>query len=591
MKFYEFCEYLQKLEGISSRNEMTVILSELINKLAEDELQAGIYLLQGQISPQFINMEFNFSTKLLVKALAVNNAGVDVNDLNKELSIVGDVGLLIEKYVKGEGKQIELKETYDSLIGIAVLSGKDSQSQKMIAFRGLIDKMSPLEAKFCGRIIIGKLRLGVSDKTILDSLSWAVAGDKSLKPLLEKAYGAMADLPLIARSLLFKGEKSLEKFELEVGVPVSSKLVEREKDLEKLFLRFGSGLIIQPKYDGLRMQIHYSKNGFEEYAREAELIKTKEYVRLFSRNMTNITDMFPDVVAEVQRLGVESVVIDSEAIGVDPVSGKLLAFQDTIQRKRKYGIAGKSEQIPVKVFCFDLLHLNGKSYLNEPLEKRLEDLGKIVEKQKSKIIVLSESPKVKELETLKSKFDEYNNMGLEGLIAKMPGGPYEPGTRNFDWIKYKVKAQQDLADNFDAVILGYYRGAGVRTKFGIGALLVGIYNPDKDIFVSLAKVGTGFKDADWGQIKSRLDENILEKLPKNVVINPLLMPDVLVNPEVVCVIEADEISKSKLHGAKDLGFSLRFPRFKYLRDDKSPTQITTVGEVEQMYHLSSQIDK
>lgn len=589
MKFYEFCQYLQKLELLSSRNEMTVILAELINKLAEDELQAGIYLLQGQISPQFINLEFNFSTKLLVRALADNK--LSVNDLTRELSVIGDVGLLLEKHVNGKGKELELKDTYASLREIALLAGKDSQSQKMVAFRKLVSRMSPLEAKFCGRIIVGKLRLGVSDKTILDSLSWAVVEDKSLKPLLEKAYGAMADLPVIARSLLFKGEKSLQRFELKVGVPVSSKLVEREKDLDKLFARLSSGMIIQPKYDGLRMQIHYSKKGFDDYAVENELLTTKEHVRLFSRNMTNITDMFPDVVAEVQSLDVESIVIDSEAIGVDPVSGRLLAFQDTVQRKRKYDVVGKSKQIPVRVFCFDLLHLNGKSYLNEPLAARLKNLEKIINNQKSQTLVLSESLKIKEIETLQTKFDEYKNMGLEGLIAKLPDSLYEPGTRNFDWIKYKVKAQQDLADNFDTVILGYYRGAGVRTKFGIGAVLVGTYNPDKDVFVSLAKVGTGFKDNDWGLIKSKLDENAVPELPKNVVVNPLLMPDVLVSPEVVCVIEADEISKSKVHGGLGLSFSLRFPRFKYLREDKSPTQVTTVAEVEQMYRLSNPSDK
>lgn len=589
MKFYKFCEYLQEIEELNSRNEITVVLAEMIKGFKETELQAGIYLLQGRISPQFVNLEFNFSTKLLLRALTGSTLSLD--DLSKELLTIGDIGLLLASKVRGDGQVLGLKYVYDSLYQIATLSGSGSQSKKMIAFRSLIDQMSPLEAKFCGRIIIGKLRLGVSDKTFLDSLSWAVTGDKSLKPLLEKTYGAMADLPLIASNLLFKGIKSLEKFELRVGVPVSSKLVEREKDLEKLFSRLGSGLIVQPKYDGLRVQIHYSKKGFDNHIQEYGFIEPRDCVRLFSRNMTNITDMFPDIIREVEKLRIDSVVIDSEVIGVDPLSGKFLTFQDTIQRKRKYGVVGKSKQIPVKVFCFDLLYLNGESYLDKPIEKRLGSLKKVLVENKSKTLVMAESPQITELKILKSKFDQYHKDGLEGLIAKKAGGFYEPGTRNFDWIKYKVKAQQDLADSFDTVVLGYYRGAGVRAKFGIGALLVGIYNPEREVFISIAKVGTGFKDTDWVLLKKKLDKNRLEELPKNVEINSLLMPDVLVSPEIVCVVEADEISKSKLHGEEGQGFSLRFPRFKHLRDDKSLFQITTISEVERMFNLSNTTDK
>ncbi len=584
MKFYDFCEYLQKLENLSSRNETTVVLADLIKNLDRSELTAGIYLMQGRIAAQFISLEFNFSTKLLVRSISDRK---DIKrDLTEELALAGDIGLLLEKIVDNKGKTLTLEEVYKSLVKIATLSGKDSQSQKMVLFREMIDKMSPLEAKFCARIVVGKLRLGVSDKTILDALSWAVAGDKSLKPLLEKAYGAMADLPVIAESLLFGGVNSLENFDLKVGVPVSSKLVEREKNLEKILERHGSGLIIQPKYDGLRMQIHFSKEGFEVPSSEKGLIEDKEHVRLFSRNMTNITDMFPEVVRETEKLPVKSIVIDSEAIGVNPVSRKLLPFQDTIQRKRKYGVEGKSEQIPVKVFCFDLMHLDGESYLSKDLKLRLTKLEEVINKSMSEILVFSESVEIKSIDQFEKKFNEYKEKGLEGLISKIPTGPYEPGTRNYDWIKYKVKAQEDLADSFDTVILGYYFGAGVRTKFGIGAILVGLYDEKKDRYISFAKVGTGFKDADWVKIKKLLDRNRVESLPDNVVVNHLLMPDVLVSPEIVCIIEADEISKSKVHGSGDMGYSLRFPRFKYIREDKSPTQATTVEEVENLYQLS-----
>ena len=173
------------------------------------------------------------------------------------------------------------------------------------------------------------------------------------------------------------------------------------------------------------------------------------------------------------------------------------------------------------------------------------------------------------------------------MIAKDLGTLYEPGTRNYDWIKLKVKAQKELADTVDAVILGYYSGRGVRAKFGIGALLIGCYDNKNDKYLSLAKLGTGIKDSDWPVFKKALDEISVDTLSENVEIDKQVMPDVLVRPEIVVVVEADEVTVSKVHGyvGKD-GLSLRFPRLKqFAREDKDPDQITTVEELEQLAKL------
>src|SRR5690606_19489531 len=132
-------------------------LADLIKNLDRSELTAGIYLMQGRIAAQFISLEFNFSTKLLVRSISDRK---DIKrDLTEELALAGDIGLLLEKIVDNKGKTLTLEEVYKSLVKIATLSGKDSQSQKMVLFREMIDKMSPLEAKFCARIVVGKLRL------------------------------------------------------------------------------------------------------------------------------------------------------------------------------------------------------------------------------------------------------------------------------------------------------------------------------------------------------------------------------------------------------------------------------------------------
>ena len=580
MKFLEFSNYLQSLEQISSRNDMIVILAEMINKFNKDEINPGILLLQGEISPKFIGTQFNFSLKLLIRSL-VNDKN-ELKNLEAKYGDVGDIGLLLEKYASNKSSGMDINEVFNKLKRIAQISGKNSQQDKMRLFKELISNLSPLEAKFCGRIVLGKLRLGVSDKTLLESLSWAIRGDKSLKSELEQAYGARADMASIAYSLMLGGVDQLRNFQLEVGVPVSSKLVEREKDLDKIFDRMGSGLIVQPKYDGLRLQIHFDRNGLKNDVDGDMLIKKIDDVRLFSRNMGNITDMFPDVVEQVRKLPLNSVILDSEVIGYDEEVDKLMPFQETVQRKRKHGVSGKATEIPVIVFCFDVLYYNGSSLLKDTLHNRLKLLKESILPHNNGMIRLAESFDVKDVDVLNSKFKEYRDIGLEGLIAKIPGGPYEPGTRNYDWIKFKVKSQEDLADTVDTVVLGYYKGTGNRTKFGIGGIIVGIYNPDDDRFYSLAKVGTGFKDNDWKYVKARLDDIAVSKVPNNVVVENSLMPDILVEPKLVAVIEADEVSKSKLHG---VGYSLRFPRFKHLRDDKSAYQTTTPDEIMTLHKL------
>jgi len=389
MLFKEYCNYLQRIETIRSRNEITVILAELFKKLDKTELSAGIYLLQGRVSPQFIDLEFNFSTKLLIRSLA--NTNEELEEISQQYSRFGDIGLLLESRAESDGGRISVLEMYNKLLEIATVKGKDSQMIKSTISQEVLKNLSSLEAKFYSRTILGKLRLGVSDKTILDGLSWAVTGDKSLKAKLESAYGARADLPRIAESVLFEGVDSLSGYVLEVGVPVSSKLVEREKSFEKLFERMGKGLIVQPKYDGLRLQIHFSRDGFkDEFSKLTDQGK-KEQVRLFSRNMTNITEMFPDVVNAVKKLEIKSGIIDSEVIGIDIETGKFMPFQDTVQRKRKYDVSSKVQEIPVKAYCFDLLYLDGNSLLETPLLERLSLMKTVVFAKENKVLELTES--------------------------------------------------------------------------------------------------------------------------------------------------------------------------------------------------------
>jgi len=185
-----------------------------------------------------------------------------------------------------------------------------------------------------------------------------------------------------------------------------------------------------------------------------------------------------------------------------------------------------------------------------------------------------------EFEKLKEYFEIAKARGLEGIVVKTPEDPYQAGARSYSWIKYKKADQKLLSDTVDCVVLGYYFGKGVRSKFGIGGFLVGVYDKNKDIFRTVSKIGTGLKEEDWIKLKKMSDKVKVKNKPKNVDMNKIFEPSVFVEPKIVVEIGADEISVSPTHTA---GYALRFPRLIKFRNDKDPKETTTVEEIEKMY--------
>lgn len=598
MLFIEFANSLDKLEKISSRNEMTEVLSQLFAKLEPNEIKNATYLLTGRVAPSYLPVEFNYSVKLLVKAIAALLKRPDTEVL-AEYKALGDIGEYVAEkisdYSESNEKRLTVNDVFVELEKIAFASGKNSQSEKQQIFTKLIVQLTAIEAKFIARMVVGKMRLGLSNKTIFDALSWAAKGDKSQRDLIEYAYGVSVDLGEIAKISLVDGVESLKNIHANPGTPVASKLVEREKNSEAIIERLGS-CFIQPKFDGLRVQIHYNKAGFTTKSKKESKIDMfsddgeKETVRIFSRNLESLTDMFPDVVAAVKKLDVQNIILDGEAIGFDIDSNTFLDFQETIKRKRKYDVQQTSQDVPLQVNLFDILYLNGEDLLTEKIEQRIKKLEEVfgVEAydKPAGMFKLAETTLVKTTEELEALFNKYTSMNLEGLIAKDDDTLYKPGSRNFDWIKLKASSDKELVDTIDAVVLGYYFGKGARAKFGIGAILIGVYDKESDKYLSLTKVGTGFKDDDWALIKSTLDEYKLKKIPDNYAINKLLHPDVVILPKVVVEVEADSISISKNHGGQsEEAYSLRFPRIKKFGRDKNAQEATTVEELRQLYKL------
>lgn len=593
MTIAKFSEYLNKLESTASRLEITAILAELLKQLEPDEIRPACYLLQGQLLPQYSGLEFQIAVKTVIKVLARllptkggsatdlfgEELGTVDADVERKYKQVGDLGKVAVEIVEDRAKSGKVAEglqsvteVYAQLLEIAQDSGAQSQQRKQDKVLLLLETLDPISAKFVVRILLGRLRLGFSDMTIMDALSWAMCGDKSERELLEAAYQRRADIGKLATEYLQQTDLSkrhallAEQYTIELGVPVVPALCQRLNSATEVIAKM-TEVIAEPKYDGLRVQIHFRKGKDGQPA----------LMRTFTRNLEESSDMFPELGDVAKRLDCDSCILDGEAIGYDRSTGNLIPFQQTIQRKRKHGVAEKAAEVPIRFYIFDVLYINGKNLIAEPLKERKLILEKMF--QDDDVLVHTESLTTKDPATLKQYHEEMLAEGLEGIVMKQSSSGYQSGRKGWSWVKMKEAEGKNgkLSDTLDVIVMGYYVGRGKRAAFGIGAFLVGVLDEKTQQVLTLAKIGTGLTEDTLEEVKKRCDVLVVEEQPKAYVVNKMLVPDKWCSPALVVEVAADELTTSPIHSA---GQALRFPRFMKFRDDKSWDEATTVEELK-----------
>ncbi|MCG3117361.1 MAG: ATP-dependent DNA ligase [Candidatus Manganitrophus sp. SA1] len=572
MKFLNLVHDFEKLEATSKRLEMFSILSDLFQRANAEEIDKIIYLAQGELLPPFHGINIGMSEKYLLRALA--KAGdVDLEMIAKQYRIVGDLGGLAEKVIHGEGKRLTVAEVYERIDAIAAMSGEGSVERKIDAVCELIGAVSPLEAKYVARFMAGKLRLGAGDATILEALALS-KGDRAYRKELDRAYNITSDLGLVAKTLYQAGEEGIRAMSVRMGYPIRPALCERLSSAEEIVEKIGR-CSVEVKYDGLRCQIHKSKND----------------LAIFSRNQERTTPMFPEIAEACRNLfGEQEIIIEGEALAFNEATGDLLPFQITSQRKRKHGIEDMAKAFPLKFFVFDLLYLNGEDYTHHGYAQRRKKLFELI--KKNPVMEVSHAIETEDPVEIQKFFDASIERGLEGIVAKRLDGPYAAGSRNFNWIKLKRSYKGELSDSVDLVIVGYFAGKGHRAKFGIGTILSAVYDPGEDRFKTVTRIGTGFSEEELVQLKQLLDEEAAPERPHPV--DSEITPDVWVNPKYVITVTADEITRSPNHtagrDADGIGYALRFPRVQgFIRTDKSPQDATTVSEIIDMFNLQKRV--
>lgn len=571
MFFSELASYFHKLETTASRNAMTGILSDLFLHSTADEIGQICYLLQGRVEPLYEPVEFGVADKFILRAIVKAN-NTDMESVISAFKETGDLGEAAQRVDSSKRKStLTVHDVYTRLYGIAKESGVGSQEKKIGELASLIADADPLSVRFIVRIPVGKLRLGFSDMTILDGLSWMLTGDKSARDKLEAIYNIRPDIGVLAATVKRDGLAGLGRIKAKVGAPILACLCQRLPTADEMIKKMGK-VVVEPKYDGVRVQIHFKRNGFR-------ILKTS--VQTFSRNLENTTEMFPELQAMGKFLKADEVILDSEAVGIDPKSGKIVSFQETTTRKRKHDIAEAQKNLPLRFFVFDILLKDGAELLSTSLQERKKILSSTL--KPNSIIEISEHIVTDNPEVIRKYHKTQRDKGLEGAVVKKLESPYEPGRRGYSWVKFKEEEGKTgkLTDTIDGVVMGYYQGEGKRAGFGIGAFLVGVRNEEK--FVTITKIGTGVSDELWKDLKTQFHALASKEKPKEYSdVDKIFTPDIWVIPKLVVEVAGDDLTKSPTHGA---GVAIRFPRLVRIRTDKNPHMATTVREVQDMYAL------
>jgi len=574
MRYATLAQAYGKLEATTKRLEMTDILVALFREVPKEEIDKVVYLTQGRVFPDYAGIELGLAEKLAIRGIARATARPD-EAIGAAWKASGDLGLVAEEQLRARtqttlsSEPLTIETVYASLKEIATTAGTGSQERKLQLLADLLNDATPEEARYLARTVVGKMRLGVADMTIVDALA-ATHATKEDRDRVERAYNVSSDLGEVAAVLARDGLDGLGALHLGRGRPIRAMLAERLETLEEVLDRLGE-CALEYKYDGLRVQAHVGP----------------DRIQLFSRQLEDITGQFPEIVAGLRdALRAKEAIVEGEAVPVDANTGEFLPFQEVSRRRgRKTDVDRMAQDFPVTLFAFDCLLLEGEDLTTRGYRDRRGALERILRETDG--VRLATMRTVRELLDAESFFDEALQKGCEGLMAKSLDSTYDAGARGYQWIKFKKEYSAEMSDTIDLVVVGAFAGRGRRAGT-YGALLMAAYDAETDVFRTTCKLGTGFDDATLFGLPERLRPHAREE--RHARVESKLTPDTWFEPAVVLEVRGAELTVSPVHTcARDAvrpgaGLAVRFPRFTgRWRDDKRPEDATSQKELLGMY--------
>ncbi|MFL6392528.1 MAG: ATP-dependent DNA ligase [Nitrososphaeraceae archaeon] len=597
MYFSNLVDTFEKMEQTTSRLMLTDYLVCLLKKTPSSTIDKVVYLIQGKLYPDYEGIQLGLAEKMVLRALSRSIVGLDIRSLSNIYRETGDLGDTASKIIQAkennknqgtlfpsEKKMMTVDRVYLTLDKIARTTGPGSQELKIRLVSSLLNVSTAREARFIIKLIMGKLRLGIADYTVMDALAIAFTGNKSNRSLLENAYNVSSDLGNVAKTLAANGIESVKLLQITLYKPIRPMLAERVVTAEEALERMNEIAAAEYKLDGERIQIH----------------KGKERVELFSRRLEKITHHFPDIAEAITKSLklTKEAILEGEVVAIDLQTSEFLPFQELMHRRRKHGIQEAMEDYPVILNVFDVLFVNGNAKTSLIYSQRRDLIEKMIVRRQcskdnndNKIRIVPQTI-VKNTDQIDKFMASAIESGCEGLMLKHLNSVYRAGAREYAWIKLKREYQSELADTLDLVIVGALYGRGRRVgKYG--ALLLAAYDSASDIFRSTCKVGTGFTDKDLEGFYVNLEKHKIEH--KHPRVDTRMQMDVWFEPKIVIEVIASAVTLSPSHTAAidsirpSYGLALRFPKFTgKIRDDKNPEDATDVGELISMYKQQMQ---
>ena len=546
MLLRELVEVYEKVSSFSEKLRKIDIVARFLRNTSEKLLPVVCYMLRGRIFPDYSLKELDVGWATLWNCiLKVANIGED--KLVKAYNMFGDLGLAVEHIFKVKHKigmlsldmkPLTVEETYNALQEVAEVKGESSLKRKQKILVGLLGRASPEEAKFIIKIITGEMRYGFKEGLLEESISKAFSVNLDV---VKKAYMVTSDIGYVAQ-LAKVNPTMLEQLNIKPGIPVRHMLAEAAEKLEEGFERYGKAFF-EFKYDGARLGIHKDENGL---------------IKIFTRRSEDVTLSLPEIVEEVKKIP-HSFILDGEVV---PFERKPKAYQHLIRRlRRKYDVKEYVKLIPVKLYIFDLLYLDGNSLIDLPLLERRRILEEII--KPSRYIEVSRCILTSNIEEAKKMFEEALNQGFEGVMIKDPASKYTPGRRGLGWLKFKGKAE-----TLDLVVVAVEYGHGKRAKVLSDYTFAA--KDENGKLIPVAKAYCGLTDKE-------IEE--MTKLFKSIAIKDEGRK-LIVQPKIVVEVAFGEIQKSPSYPS---GYSLRFPRIKRIRWDKTPEEIDTISKIKEIY--------
>jgi len=534
----------EALEHTRSRKAKTHLVADFLRSLRSDEVPVAARMIIGRVFPEQEGRPMNWSgaavqrvTARIVKTTAAARAAVwdEAVDFGQAVQLSFERG----KRLLPQGAALTLGEVWEAFQRAAEASGTGSRQRKDDILQAVLQRVTPVEAKYLVKLAVGEMRHGLSEGLLLDAIASAAAAEPAA---VRRANMTQGDVGVVAQLALTKGVAALESSRAVPGHPIKPMLAQTANSVQEAFDLLEGRLALEYKLDGARLQIH----------------KAGPHVRLFSRRLSDLTESLPEVRdAVVRQVSAKAVILEGEVIAID-ADGRPLPFQVLMRRLgRVRDIAALQREVPVHLSLFDLLHFEGEDYMDRPYHERVRRLKvacgnlPLVERSLPRDAMLGEA-----------FLRQARGAGHEGLMAKGLDSPYTPGVRGRHWLKIKPAVTLDLV--IVAADWGYGRRHGWLSNYHLAAL-----DETTGAFMEVGKTFKGLTDEEFRQMTSRL-QSLQERQERGTV---------FVRPEVVVEVAFNNVQDSPSYPSRMV---LRFARIVRLRPDKTPAEADTLQAMQRL---------